>query len=117
LAIALDVLLLVLVAVAIAALSVTIWALLRAVDTMTSVKRLADDTDRDLVPLMAKADVTLDAVNSELGRVQVIVEQVQEVTDSVTQTKRAADKVVDDAVGGAARMGRVIAAALRKKPS
>ena len=42
-AIALDVLLLILVVVAIAALGVGIWALVRAVDTMASVKRLADD--------------------------------------------------------------------------
>jgi ABC-type transporter Mla subunit MlaD len=113
LAIALDVLLLILVAVAIAALGVLIWALVRAVDTMASVKQLADDTDRDLPPLMAKADATLDAVNDELGRVQGIVEQVKEVTDSVTETKRAADRVVDDAVGGAARVGRVVSAVWR----
>ena len=114
-AIALDVLLLLLVVVAIAALAAAIWALRRAVDTMASVKRLADDTDRDLVPLMAKADATLDAVNDELTTVQGIVEQVREVTDSVVGTKRAADRVVDDAVGGAARVGRVIAAVLRKR--
>ena len=115
-AIALDVLLLILVAVAIAALGVTIWALVRAVDTMASVKRLADDADRDLPPLMAKADLTLDAVNDELGRVQGIVTQVKEVADSVTETKRTADRVVDDAVGGVSRASRAIAAALRKKP-
>ena len=114
-AIALNALLLLLVVVAIAALAVAIWTLSRAVETMASVKRLADDTDRDLVPLMAKADATLNAVNDELAAVQGIVEQVREVTDSVAETKRAADRVVDDAVGGAARMGRVIAAVLRKR--
>ena len=112
---ALNVLLIIVAVVAIAALGVAIWALVRAADTMASVKRLADDTDRDLVPLMAKADATLDAVNEELGRVQGIVEQVREVTDSVTETKRAADRVVDDAVGGVARVGRVIATAWRKR--
>jgi uncharacterized protein YoxC len=115
LAIALNVAVLVLLVVAIATLVVAIWALTRAVDTMASVKQLADDTDRDLVPLMAKADTTLDAVYDELVTVQGIVEQVREVTDSVAETKRAADKVVDDAVGGAARVGRVIAAVFRKR--
>ena len=114
-AIALDVLLTILVIVAIAALSVSIWALVRAVDTMGSVKRLADDADRDLVPLMAMADATLDAVNGELGRVQGIVDQVRVVTDSVVETKQAADRVVDDAVGTAGRVGRALGAVFRRK--
>ncbi|MEI8335135.1 MAG: hypothetical protein WCH74_14965 [Chloroflexota bacterium] len=110
-----EVLLIVLVLVAIAALSVTIWALVRAVDTMASVKQLADDTDRDLVPLMAKADATLDSVNAELSRVEGVVSQVREVTDSVVETKRAADRVVDEAAVGAVRIGRSIAEAWRKR--
>ena len=39
---------------AIGTLGVLVWALFQAVDTMRSVKTLADDTDRELMPLSPK---------------------------------------------------------------
>jgi uncharacterized protein YoxC len=115
LTLALSVLLVVLVVVAIGTLGVLVWALLRAVDTMTSVKRLADDTDRELMPLVAKADATLDAVNAELERVEVIVDQVQDVAETVTETRRAAQDAADKAVVKVVRFGRAVGEVL--KPS
>lgn len=112
---ALSVALFVLVLVAIGALGVLIWTLFQAVDTMSSVKRLADDTDREVMPVVAKADATLDALNAELARVEGIVDQVQEVTETVTETKRAAQDVADRAVVRVARFGRAVGDVL--KPS
>jgi len=113
LTLALSVLLLVLVVAAIGTLGVLVWALFRAVDTMGSVKRLADDTDRELMPLVAKADATLDAVNAELVRVEGIVDQVQDVAETVSETKRAAQDVADRTVVRVARFGRAVGEVLR----
>jgi uncharacterized protein YoxC len=115
LAVALSVLLIVLVVVAIGTLGVLVWALFKAVDTMASVKRLADDADRELMPLAAKADATLDSVNAELERVEVIVDQVQDVAVTVTETKRAAQDAADKAVVKVVRFGRAVGEVL--KPS
>jgi uncharacterized protein YoxC len=113
LTLALSVLLVVLVVVAIGTLGVLVWTLVQAVDTMRSVKRLADDTDRDLMPLMQKADATLDAMNAELVRVEGIVDQVQDVAETVTETKRAAQDVAEATVVRVARFGRAVGDVLR----
>ena len=105
----------VLIVVAVVALTVLIWALVRMVDAAGSLGRLADDTDRDLIPAIAKLDATLDAVNEELGRVHGIVGQVQDVADSVIETKRAATGVVDEAVVGLSRISRVVGAVFRAR--
>jgi ABC-type transporter Mla subunit MlaD len=104
-----------LIVAALAALAVLVWALVRVVDAMSSVKRLADDTDRELMPAIAKADATLDALNEELGRVHLIVDQVRDVTESVTETRKAADRVVDEAVVGLTRITRAVGTVFRSK--
>jgi uncharacterized protein YoxC len=113
LTLALSVLLVVLVVVAIGTLGVLVWALVHAVDTMRSVKRLADDADREVMPLVAKADATLDAMNAELARVEGIVDQVQDVAETVSETKRAAQDVADRTVVKVARFGRAVSDVLR----
>jgi hypothetical protein len=105
----------VLIAAGLAALAVLVWALVRFVDTMDSVKRLADDTDRDLIPAIAKLDATLDAMNDEVGRVHHIVDQVRDVTETVTETKRAADRVVDETVVGLTRITRAVGTVFKNR--
>ncbi len=106
--VAIYVLLIVLIVVAIGALGVAIWALLRAVDTLGSMKRLADDTDRELLPLVAKTDATLDLLSAEIMRVDVIVDQVQDLVATVQEKRRQAEDAVDRAVDSTAKVGRVI---------
>lgn len=106
--VALSALLIVLVVVAIATLGVTIWALVRVVDTMASVKRLADDSDREIMPLVAKTDATLDLLSAEIMRIDIIVDQVQDVMNVVQDRRRQAEDAVDRAVGSTAKVGRVI---------
>ena len=64
---------------------VAIWALIEAVKTARSAQLLADDLDARLVPLLDKADVTVDAINAELLRIDEIVTRVEEVTDRVDE--------------------------------
>ena len=78
-----DLLLVVLLAVASILCGVAIWALLDVMKTARSVRELSDDTRERLVPLLDKADVTVDAVNAELLRVDAIITQVEETSDRV----------------------------------
>jgi serine/threonine-protein kinase RsbW len=110
---ALGVLLIVLVVVAIATLGVLIWALLRAVDTLGSVKRFTDDSDRTFIPLAGKVDATLDLVNAEVLRIDAISDQVSEIVERFNATTRAAETTVEGAVGGASRIGRAVASVFR----
>jgi uncharacterized protein YoxC len=74
---------------------VAIWALTEFVKTSRSAKQLADDLDTRLVPLLDKADVTVDAMNAELLRIDQIVTRVEEVTDRVSDTSRAVQEVAN----------------------
>lgn len=108
-----NVLLIVLVVVAIAALGVLIWVLVGAMDTLRSVRRLADDADATVIPLTAKADATLDLVNAEVMRIDLIVDQVSDMVERVEATRRAAETTVDSAVDGASRFGKAVASVFK----
>ena len=74
---------------------VGIWALLEGVKTAKSVRVLADDLDARLVPLLDKADVTVDAFNAELLRVDAIVTRFEEISDRVETTSRTVQEVAN----------------------
>jgi uncharacterized protein Yka (UPF0111/DUF47 family) len=88
-------LLAVLLVCAIALCGVAIWALTESVKTARSARQLADDLDSRLVPLLEKADVTVDAMNAELLRIDQIVTRVEEVTDRVSDTSRVVQQVAN----------------------
>lgn len=83
-----TVLLSVLIVVAAAACGVAIWALVEAVKMARSVRTLSDDLDQRLVPLAEKADITLDAVNAELLRIDAIVTRFEDIGQRVDETSR-----------------------------
>jgi uncharacterized protein YoxC len=74
---------------------VAIWALIESVKTARSARQLADDLDARLVPLLDKADVTVDAMNAELLRIDQIVTRLDEVTERVSDTSRAVQEVAN----------------------
>lgn len=86
-------LLAVLLVVASALCGVGIWALVESVKTARSLRRLVVDLDVRLVPLLDKADITVDAMNAELLRLDQIVTRVEEVTDRVSDTTRVVSEV------------------------
>lgn len=88
-----TVLLGVLLAVAIVACGVGVWALVEGIRTARSVRVLAEDLDARVVPLLEKADVTVDAVNAELLRMDAIVERIEDITDRVESTTRTVQGV------------------------
>ena len=90
-----NILLGVLLVVATALCGFGIWALVESVKTARSVRRLSDHLDERVVPLLDKADVTVDALNAELLRVDVIVTRIEEVTDRVESTSRTVQDVAN----------------------
>ncbi len=90
---------------AIAACLVAIFALVETVRTLRSARTLIDDVDLKLIPLIEKADVTVDALNAELMRVDGIVTRFEEVSDHVGTTTRAVQGVVNAPVEVIAEAG------------
>ena len=75
--------------------AVGVWALVEAVRTSRSLRALAEDLDSRAVPLLDKAEVTIDALNAELLRVDAIVTRVEEITDRVDSTTRTVQDVAN----------------------
>lgn len=69
-------------------------ALIRLAQTLNRVDKLVEDTDREMVPLLSRAQVTLDQVNSELGKVDVILASAVNVTGKVDATTNAVSSAV-----------------------
>ena len=90
-----SVLLSVLIVVAVALCAVAIWALFEGVKTARSMRVLSDDLDTRLVPLLDKADVTVDALNAELLRVDAIVTTFEGISDRVETTSRTVQDVAN----------------------
>ena len=90
-----TVLLGVLIVAASALCAVAIWALAEMVKSARSVRTLADDLDARVVPLLEKADVTVDAFNVELLRIDAIVTRFEEIGDRVETTSRTVQDVAN----------------------
>lgn len=84
---------------------VAVWALVRFVGTADSTRKLVEDLDTRLVPLLDKASVTVDALNLEIERVDGIVTQIEEVSDKVSSTTRVAQEFVSGPVAAVAGLG------------
>jgi predicted PurR-regulated permease PerM len=100
-----SVLQIVLYAVLIVLCGTAIWALVVVVGTARSTRRLVDDLDESLPPLIEKANKTLDSVNVEMARVDDIVTQLEEVSDKVTSTTRVASEIVNAPAAAFAGLG------------
>jgi hypothetical protein len=89
------VLLIVLLAAASGLCGVGIWALTDLVKTSRSLRVLSEDLDERIIPLLEKADVTVDAMNAELLRIDQIVTRVEDVTERVNATSRTVQEVAN----------------------
>jgi hypothetical protein len=80
---------------AIALCGVAIWAAIEVARTARSSRRLAENLDERVVPLTEKVDISVDALNAELMRVDIIVDQVEGVVGRFTETAESVREVVD----------------------
>ncbi len=89
-----TVMLVVLLAAASAVCGVLVWALREAVLTMRSVRALSEDTRSRLNPLLDKVDVTVDAVNAELLRIDGVITRFEDAGERVSSASGTISGIV-----------------------
>lgn len=92
---AVSVLLAVLLVAATITCGVAVWALREVVGAARSTKALADDSRERLVPLLEKADVTIDATNAELLRVDAIITRFEDASERVSNASGTLSGIVN----------------------
>ena len=81
-----------------------IYAVFLLVRTLKDLRVAVEDVRVRLVPLLDKADVTVDALNAELLRVDAIVTQAEEVGDAVSTASDFIRSPVNKTAEGVARL-------------
>jgi len=105
-----GVLLIVLLVAATAACVAIIWVSRETVLTMRRLRALSDDTRETLVPLLEKADVTVDAANIELLRLDAVLTRFEDAGARVS----AASATISEVVQTPAEMVTGVAERVRK---
>jgi hypothetical protein len=103
----------VLAALLVVLVSAGIFVAFLLVRTLNETRTFVAETRERLIPLLDKADVTLDAVNAELLRLDGIVTQVEEVSGTVSSTTRVASEFMRSPVNKAAEVGSKLISAFR----
>lgn len=76
------------------ACAVGVWALAEVARAMRSVKVLSDDTHARLNPLLDKADITVDAMNAELLRIDGIITRFEDAGERVSSASGTISGIV-----------------------
>lgn len=76
--------------------------------TARDLRTAAEEIRVRLVPLLDKTDVTVDAINAELLRIDAIVTQAEEVGDAVSTASDFIRSPVNSAAQGIARVARAL---------
>lgn len=84
---------------AIGACGVAIWALREVVVTARSLRKLTDTGNERLVPLLDKADVTIDAANAELLRIDAAITRFEEASVRVVAATGTLSDIVQAPAG------------------
>lgn len=77
------------------ACAVATWALVEVARAMRSVRALSDDSHERLMPLLEKADVTVDAVNAELLRIDAIITRFEDASERVSSASGTISGIVN----------------------
>lgn len=104
----LEGLIIVLVVAGIAVCGLLALALIEAVKTLRSARALSDDMAERLPPLIEKVDVTVDALNAELLRVDAIIGDFEQVTSRVSSTVSTVQDVVSGPANAVSSAGERI---------
>jgi len=82
---------------------VALYAFVVIIKAVRGIQTAVEDVRVRLVPLLEKADVTVDAANAELLRLDAIVTQAEEVGDAVSSASDFIRSPVNTAAQGIAR--------------
>ncbi|MBN2848170.1 MAG: hypothetical protein JXP72_06950 [Coriobacteriia bacterium] len=83
-----------------------IYGVFVLVKAVKDLQTAAEDVRSRLVPLLEKADVTIDALNAELLRLDAIVSQAEGVGEAVSTASEFIRSPVNTAAQGIARLAR-----------
>ncbi len=89
-----------------------IYALVRLGGTLRSAEKLMTDVDTEVVPLLKQATETLDGVNTELDKVDVVMSSVVDATEKVDQTTRLVESAITVPAKKAAAFGAGVSQAV-----
>lgn len=89
-----DIMRIVVLAATLAVCGFAVWALVEVAKAMRSVRALSDGSRERLEPLLDKADVTVDAVNAELLRVDAIITRFEEAGERVSSASGTLSGIV-----------------------
>lgn len=112
-----NVLLVTLLVAACAVCVVALWALRESVRTMRSVTALADETRERLNPVLEKADVTIDAVNAEILRIDGVITRFEEASERVSSASGTISGIVHAPAGIVNDMALRVRRAWKERPS
>lgn len=76
-----------------------IWAAVELARTARDARREMSETNARLIPLMEKADVTVDAVNAELLRIDAIITQFEQAGARVSHASDTISDIVTTPAG------------------
>lgn len=79
---------------ALVALGVAIWAMIELARASRSLRRLTEETQEKLIPLLDKADVTIDAANAELWRIDGAITRFEEASVRVSAASGTLSEIV-----------------------
>jgi uncharacterized protein YoxC len=82
-----------------------VYTLARTGKALGRVDKLLADVDREVVPLIGKAGVTMDEVNSELQKVGEITQAVVDLTEKVDSAAKAVESAISAPARKAASFG------------
>ncbi len=99
-----------LVIAAFVAIGVAIYTLIETTKTMRSTREFVERVDERLIPLLEKADATIDAANVEILRIDRVMDTFEDVSDKVG----TATSVVHDAVNVPMGVAGLLAMRLRR---
>lgn len=102
--------------VAVALGGVGIWAAIEMAKAARAARRLAEDVDSRVVPLADKLDVSVDAFNAELLRVDMIVDQLEGAVDRLAGTADNVREVVDAPIHLVTEVAERVRRGLRRRP-
>lgn len=94
-----QVMLLVLLFAACGVCAVAVWALREVALASRSIQRLADESRERLNPLLDKADVTVDAINFELLRVDAVISRFEDASEKMTSASGTITGIVNAPAG------------------
>lgn len=89
----------VLIVLAALACAAAVWASIEAVRTLRSVRVLSQDLQAKLIPLIEKADVTVDAANAELLRIDSAITRLEDASVRVGAVSGTLSEIVSAPAG------------------